>query len=297
LSRAALSVDHYLKIWIIWIRRKPDRKAVPKTKERGLPEVNERMKKAVGLCVGVVLMMAFCCSVKKETGALREEYSMERGLMRFFALCERDAAGGVGVVERHDIVKMLTHFLRMDGGGKKYYLLEREHISEMILAVTEGLYSDFILINRHGVVVYSRENDDIFGKNVRTSLADSPLARCFANQDKELHVEDVAEFPPGSGRYGIFISSKIVVENTFHGIFILQAGIDKMDGYLEDKTEVLDYNGRYRLTPRRELILSDHPLRGRMEPGVPGSFSQDGRRYQATPFEFHGIRWMIVRER
>ena len=144
----------------------------------------------------------------------------------------------------HDIVKMLTHFLRMDGGGKKYYLLEREHISEMILAVPEGLYSDFILINRHGVVVYSRENDEIFGKNVRTGLSESPLARCFAQQDRALHVEDVAVFPSGSGRYGIFISSRIEVENTFHGIFILQAGVEKVEGYLDAGTELLYYDGR-----------------------------------------------------
>jgi hypothetical protein len=81
------------------------------------------------------------------------------------------------------------------------------------------------------VVVYSRENDDIFGKNVRTGLSDSPLARCFARQDRALHVEDVAVFPKGSGRYGIFISSRIEVENTFHGIFILQAGIEKVEEY------------------------------------------------------------------
>lgn len=185
----------------------------------------------------------------------------------------------------------------MDGGGKKYYLLEREHISEMILAVTEGLYSDFILINRHGVVVYSRENDDIFGKNVRTGLSESPLARCFARQDQDLHVEDVAVFPPGSGRYAIFISSRIMVEDSFHGFFILQAGIDKIEGYLDGKTEIIDYEGRYRISPRRELIMTEHPLFERMEQGKAGSLSADGKRYEYHPFEFLGIRWLIVGER
>ncbi len=222
---------------------------------------------------------------------------LEGRLAGFFSLCARDASSAARVVEKHDIVKMLSHFLRMDGGGKKYYLLEREHISEMILAVTEGLYSDFILINKHGVVVYSRENDDIFGKNVRTGLSDSPLARCFARQDRALHVEDVAVFPPGSGRYGIFISSRIEVENSFHGIFILQAGIEKVEEYLEAGTEIIDYEGRYRITPRKELILSDHPLRERIAPGENGNFTDGGKKYKTTPFEFNDIRWMIVGER
>ncbi|MBP7604034.1 MAG: hypothetical protein KBA15_08910 [Spirochaetes bacterium] len=255
------------------------------------------MRKAICVCAGMVLAAALCCSVKKETPVRREASPLEGRLAEFFNLCARDASSGARVVEKHDIVKMLTHFLRMDGGGKKYYLLEREHISEMILAVTEGLYSDFILINRHGVVVYSRENDEIFGKNVRTGLSESPLARCFAQQDRALHVEDVAVFPSGSGRYGIFISSRIEVENTFHGIFILQAGVEKVEGYLDAGTEIVDYEGRYRVTPRKELMLSDHPLRERMKPGVPGQFTDGAKKYESTPFEFNGIRWMIVGER
>lgn len=255
------------------------------------------VKKARWVCAVMVLAAALCCSVKKETPVRHEAPPLVGRLAEFFNLCARDASSAARVVEKHDIVKMLTHFLRMNGGGKKYYLLEREHISEMILAVTEGLYSDFILVNRHGVVVYSRENDEVFGKNVRTGLSDSPLARCFARQDRPLHVEDVAVFPAGSGRYGIFISSRIEVENTFHGIFILQAGIEKVEEYLEAGTEIVDYEGRYRITPRKERILSDHPLRERITPGVVEIFTDGGKKYESTPFEFNGIRWMIVGER
>jgi len=255
------------------------------------------MKKLGIVCMAVFMALNASCSVKKEAPVKQELSPLDGKLAAFFHLCAKDAGSGAKVVQKHDIVKMLTHFLRMDGGGKKYYLLEREHISEMIFAVTEGLYSDFILINKHGVVVYSRENDDIFGKNVRTALSDSPLARCFAQQDRELHVEDVAFFPPGSGRYGIFISSRIVVENSFHGIFILQTGIEKIEGYLDGKTEILDYEGRYRISPRRELIMTEHPLFKRMEPGKAGVVSADGKFYEYHPFEFSGIRWLIVGER
>ncbi len=247
--------------------------------------------------MAIVLVLHASCSVKKEAPLKREGSPLDGRLASFFTLCAKDAESGAKVVQKHDIVKMLTHFLRMDGGGKKYYLLEREHISEMILAVTEGLYSDFILINRHGVVVYSRENDDIFGKNVRSALSDSPLARCFARQDQDLYIEDVAVFPPGSGRYGIFVSSRIVVEDSFHGILVLQAGIEKVEGYLDGKTEILDYEGRYRISPRRELIMTEHPLYERMKQGASGSLSADGKRFDYHPFEFRGIRWLIVGER
>jgi hypothetical protein len=91
-------------------------------------------KKASCVCA-VIVLAAFFCSVKKETPVRREMSPLEGRLAGFFSLCARDASSAARVVEKHDIVKMLSHFLRMDGGGKKYYLLEREHISEMILAV------------------------------------------------------------------------------------------------------------------------------------------------------------------
>jgi hypothetical protein len=62
-------------------------------------------------------------------------------------------------------------------------------------------------------------------------------------------------------------------------------------------TEIIDYEGRYRITPRKELILSDHPLRERIAPGVNGNFTDGGKKYKTTPFEFNDIRWMIVGER
>ena len=65
------------------------------------------------------------------------------------------------VVMEEEIVKNLTHLHRMDYGGRKYYLLERENITKMIQAVTEGTYTDLILVNKKGIIIYTMNNDDI----------------------------------------------------------------------------------------------------------------------------------------
>src|SRR4030042_4555789 len=99
-------------------------------------------------------------------------------LKGLFKLCESDLEKAKKVIIEKDLVKILSHLQKMDSGGKKYYLLEREAITSMIKSVTEGVYSDFILINRDGTVVYTMANDKLFAGNVRTPLVKQALASC-----------------------------------------------------------------------------------------------------------------------
>ena len=66
-------------------------------------------------------------------------------LKDFFIRSELDVRNAGRVIVERDIVKNLSHLLRMDSGGKKYYILERENITRMIKSVTKGVYTDFIL--------------------------------------------------------------------------------------------------------------------------------------------------------
>src|SRR4030042_586399 len=104
-------------------------------------------------------------------------------LKSLFQLCESDLERAKKVILEKDLVKILSHLQKMDNGGKKYYLLEREAITAMIKSVTEGVYSEFILLNRDGTVVYTMMNDKLFAGNVRTTLAKSALSSCYENRD------------------------------------------------------------------------------------------------------------------
>ena len=90
-------------------------------------------------------------------------------LQRFFNACESDLSRARRVVVERNLITMLSHFQTMNGGGRKYYLLEREGITALIRSVTSGAYDDLILINRDGVVVYTMASDELFAKS--SSLA------------------------------------------------------------------------------------------------------------------------------
>ena len=80
-------------------------------------------------------------------------------LADFFSRCEQDIERAGQVVVQEDIIKNLTHLHRMDSGGRKYYILERDAISRMIHSVTQDIYSDFIIINDNGTIIYTAHND------------------------------------------------------------------------------------------------------------------------------------------
>ena len=68
-------------------------------------------------------------------------------LTNFFRQCESDIQRAKRVIIDRNIVMKLSHFHKMDFGGRKFYLLERESITKLIKSVTEGIYSDIILIS------------------------------------------------------------------------------------------------------------------------------------------------------
>jgi len=89
-------------------------------------------------------------------------------LEKFFKRSENDSVKAGDVLQKHNIIQHLTHLRKMDRGGKKYYLLEKDDITEMIRSVTEGIYLDYILVNKNGDIVYTKNNDEMFGINVNT---------------------------------------------------------------------------------------------------------------------------------
>lgn len=185
-----------------------------------------------------------------------EEKSGDIGkLERFFKRSENDSIRAGKVIEKHKIIQHLTHLWTMDRGGKKYYLLEKDDITEMINSVTEGVYLDYILINKNGIIIYTRRNDALFGVNVNNGIESVPLKDCFINKG-EVFFEDNAFLAPSSKVYSLYVSSPVYVENNFHGVLILLVDIKKISEILEPGTEVFSRDGIFRVTASEEKLFS-----------------------------------------
>ncbi|HOO72527.1 MAG TPA: hypothetical protein PK926_12265 [Spirochaetota bacterium] len=252
------------------------------------------MKKIITL----LLVIITSCSpqVKEEQRDL-----VVKTLEDFFIRCEQDIERASKVILDHDIIKNLTHLKMMNAGGRKYYLLERESISDMINAVTEGVYADYILINKEGDIIYTRTNDDIFGKNVRTSLAKTPLKACYENRDIPVFFQDVTPLSDANGEYYIFVSTKVKGGNTFPGIFILQFDVEKLREVLDKKTDIIGADGLFRLsgkpiTPYTPYEYFSNINAPNPKNGDRGVFSRPGGTTSYRFFSHDTINWILIRE-
>ena len=258
----------------------------------------------------IILFYPACSSgpVKKADSGKQEiiptgDFIDVKTIEDFFRRCEKDINRAREVIIKRDLIKNLTHLQNMDSGGKKYYLLERENITGMIKAVTENTYHDFILINKSGTVIYTMKSDDLFGKNVRTTLKSTPLNRCYENRNSGIHLEDMSISESLGNIYAIFISTKVTGDNSFPGIFILQVGADKIAELLSKKTAVIGTDGRYRIIHDREKMLLDYPYADRI---TVGAGPENDRIYRFNLpgkgdihyrfFKFKNLSWIIVSE-
>jgi len=144
----------------------------------------------------------------------------------FLKRCELDSIKACNVIKKHRIIQHLTHLRTMDAGGQKYYLLEKQDITEMINSVTEGIYLNYILINKIGEIVYSKNDDDLFGLNINKENDSTLIKKCFSNRGG-IYFEDIANSAHLSKNI-LFISSPVYIEDDFHGVLILQVDVKKI---------------------------------------------------------------------
>lgn len=224
-------------------------------------------------------------------------------LKNFFGLCESDLEKAKKVIIERDLIKMLTHLQHMDNGGDKYYLLEREGITTMIKAVTEGIYSDFILINKEGSVIYTMKNNGIFARNVRTALGKTALNACYENRDTIPYIASVAPDPPYWDEHYIAVSAKITAPNTMPGIFILLVDIGKIQTIIGEKSFILGRDGTYQVAADRRNIRAPFADFARIDSTVPAG-EHAVRRFSRSSggtatyrlFQYSNLNWIIVNE-
>lgn len=186
-----------------------------------------------------------------------DEYADLTILEQFFRTAEDDVVKASQVVEKYKLIQNLTHLKLMNTGGRKYYLLERENITEMINAVTSGVYLDYILINKSGDIIYTKSNDDIFGNNINTGFNDTPLIKCFSRKS-EIHFEDVSMLTHSSPILGLYVSIPVYIEQAYHGSLILLIDVTSINRLFDKSTDIISREGLVRVASDRKRILSHY---------------------------------------
>ncbi len=253
-----------------------------------------------GSIILVVIFYAIILGCATETVTKKGAVTETDRLTQFFSHCETDMKNAMKIVDEKDIVKSLTHLLRMNEGGKRYYLLERESLSRMIRAVTDGVYSDLILVNRSGIIIYTMVNDDIFGKNVKTYLNGSAVHRCFLkSQNTGMHIEDISIFPLITGSANLFLSIQDKSGGSFNGVFIMQVSIKKIENLFKKGTTVISKDGKYRISTNRDNILNPCPLFDKIDlEGLNDNkkkyFKWENKKFIYYPYRYKNIFWIVI---
>lgn len=240
------------------------------------------------------LLLTACASTTENKLPQKDE------LTRFFKVCESDIKKAVEVIRKHKIAEILNHFLIMGGGGKKYYLLEKENISEMILAVTEGTYSDLLLLNSNGTVIYAMKNDDLFSKSLKNGLAESSLNKCFVNSSSGvLHIEDISIFPPLTENKSLLVSYPDIAEGQIKGIFIIQINHEIIENVFTRKIQIIGSDGLYRICDTSENILTPYPYMNNVDieglnNGQMRSFLCGEKMCSLYRFKFSTLDWAVI---
>jgi len=245
----------------------------------------------------ILVMIFVSCSktpVKIEVAAPGNISKLES----FFKRSEFDSKNAVNVLEKQKIIQHLTHLWNMDRGGKKYYLLEKDDITEMINSVTKGIYLDYILINKNGDIIYTKKNDELFGTNVNKGYEATPLKNCFSNKSN-VFFEDISYIAPSSKVYSLYISSPVYVEGSFHGILILQVDVKKISGILEPGTEIISRDGIIRVSSFEERVFSKYTEYDKIDmAGLDSSGLILSKQAEFTlrflKFNFKEINWVLI---
>jgi hypothetical protein len=262
----------------------------------GAPHPEASMRKLLPV-LALVIVATSCGKGTRVPGDRPAEQSAADPLRAFFMLCERDMERASAVIEKRALIDNLTHLQLMNSGGDRFYLLERDGITEMLRAVTQGTYSDFILVNGSGTVVYTMANDDLFAKSLKTYKPDSPLGRCFGGKKEPLHLEDVSEFPRSSGRYRMLIAGNVYQQGALKGVFILQLDMEKILHAAGEGAVIASMDGLVRVDARKESLMNPLVTDDGTAAGTAcarGPVMVGGKPRPCRIFGYDDLKWMVI---
>jgi hypothetical protein len=214
--------------------------------------------------------------------------SEERLISSLFSPYVHDMGKAVDIIQKHELIANLTHLMNMDNGGRKYYLLEYEHISEMIGNVTQQLYDDLLVVNNSYIILYSMKNIDFYGRRLSQL---SPILHYFISN---LPYDDVAiykpfEYPPLSGNYSFCICYPVQLNDRNKGFCIGLINQNKFYDIVPTNTIIAEKNGEVIFN-----IIESGPLKLDEDALKKSSVNVSGRNYNIRPLKYKNILWYIL---
>ena len=250
-----------------------------------------------------IILTLVSCSVKQTKQAQTYSPLKVDSLNDFFTRCEIDLNNAIKVILKEDIIKNLSHLQNMNNGGKKYYILEKENLTSMIKAVTTGVYTDFILLNKQGKIIYTMNNEEIFGKNVKTSLKSTVLNKCYENRNIKTYISDVSSLPGNNNKFSLTASSKVKGGKTMPGIFILQIDISKIEELINNNIEVIGKEGKYSIIKDRTKIHTSYYDFDKINTNISPDtkilnrfINSNGKNISYQHFTYSNLNWFLLSE-
>jgi len=243
----------------------------------------------------LVLFIVSCSTqnaVKIKPVPVKTDDSLLHALKQFLETTVSDSKSAAGVITKHRIIQHLTHLRKMNNGGRKFYLLEKENITEMINAVTKGIYDDYLLINKHGTLIYSRSSDELFGADILHGFEDSPLFYLFKSGKSGIKLYDVSPLSSQRGGKSLYISIPVFVENSFHGILILKSDQNKIVKLSKKEFLITDSSGTIRVSRNQDRIYKNYENFSKMKEKF-GFFKDRNKTIRYYSLKFLDLNWNI----
>ncbi len=240
-----------------------------------------------------ILFFIIACSRGNVVNNSVQDKSLLASVKNFLSRSVNDCKSAGAVIEKHRIIQHLTHLKKMNNGGRKYYLLEKDHITEMINAVTKGVYDDYLLVNRNGILIYSRSSDDLFGTDIRYGFEDSPIYKLFSKGESGIRIHDISPLSSQRGGACLYVSIPVYVEGSYHGILILKADQSKIAGLSTKKFFIVDNSGIIRVSGNTNDIYKNYSLFGKIA-GDSGSFADNSTKVQYSKLSYMDLNWNIL---
>lgn len=231
------------------------------------------MRRTVVFILVALLSCATTQNTVKVTDAVTDSSPDIEPMRRFFDVFEKDMMNTANVIAQQELVKTLTHLQKMNFGGNRYYTLEREALTKMIRELSSYEYSECILLNRSGTVIYTMKEDKIFAKNAASFT--ETLGVLYKNGKEGPFLLDTNEYPILSGHYVVFFA--IPVPDADDGVLLAAINIDSIARLTGIKGSFVDQNGMIRISSDpSKLMTASSGFRGK----------DSGK-----SFRYHNLEW------
>ena len=224
----------------------------------------------------IVLFFCFSCSEV----ATKKIPSSNR-LHSFMSETFENLTSASITISSKKLIKNLSHLNKMNYGGSHYYPLEREAITEIITSLSSSEFSECILMNSEGKIIYTMKDDEILGKTF-ASFASSPLPPLFNTAiTGEQSIYDFSVFPSNSTEASVFFAVPVKENDKVIGVLIAAVSSEKIINSVSDLVMITDARNIVRYHIKHSNFMKNVS-------------ETEESSYPRKIFEFKEIHWNLI---